>query len=240
MKTVLLVLSLSLVATTISAQVKGILIDGVSGYHERTDTIISRPEFFNDDDIVIRKDSNSYYFAINHGSAGATNLILAKGDSCIIIHISGSIGRGIYTMPAADSFAIRRPILWVTRNPEAWDFIGRMGYELVLKQQRTDTQLAEQLRKMYDELGYTASTVDMGSFRDIEVALARERWKGFRLLIQYRRPIQNTVQLQTSIALFPPQPELRGQLTTFQSFLQATPGTNVKLIFNRDNWYRLD
>lgn len=236
----LLACSLLIFHLSVCGQPKGVVIDGIVTYPERIDTVHSRPSFVNDGDILLRKDSAFLYLGINNGSYGSTNLLLLKDDTCTVIHISGSLGRAIYKKVAPDSFMVVKPILWVTRNPEAWDFLGLRWFRNGAWVPKTEEEIRNGLSDNLVQHGYTASTVDMGSFRDIEAIISRSRFRGYRLLVQYRKPLLNTSQLQSTMALFPFQPGLNTQQSAFRMLLDGVPGTSVRLVLSGKDWYEIN
>lgn len=222
------------------SQIRGVAVDGRISYSERFDTSFSKATTGNDDDILIRKENNHYYFGIRNEVANSVNLILIKGDSCVIIHISGSVGRAVYQQVSKDSFVVTKPILWVTRNPESWDMPGRMVYERYLNKKVTDNDIINEMQANLSKNGYTASTIDMGSYRDIEAIISIARFKDWKLLIQYRKQVPRTAQVQSNIALYPIQANIAAQLQQFTTLLAATPGTSVKIVLDTRTWMVID
>lgn len=219
----------------LSAQMPGVELDGHISYAERFDTNFSKSRLLNGEDILLRKDSSYYYFGIQNTHVGASNLILSKGDTCIVIHISGSVARAIYKRVAKDSFEVIKPILWVTRNPESWDLIGNINTP-TLKVQRSPEEIKTDLRQNLVKHGYTSTNLLLGSYREVEVLLDRRRFKGYRLLIQY---VKNNVQqhtVQSQLALYPFQAGMIQQLAAFRTFLGAVPDTKVRVELNEASW----
>lgn len=222
------------------AQMRNISLDGIITYAERFDTVGSRPRLVADDDILIRKDSNYYYFGIHNSVVGASNLILLRGDTCTVMHISGSVTRAHYRVLAGDSLVVTKPILWITRNPEAWEFKGKIYYEHIAKTPRSDAEIKAELAALLEHSGYAATTIDMGSLHNCEIMLSRKIFKGAKVLIQYRKRPLPTGTLQTSLALYPPQPSLAAHIAEVQRFFAAEPATTLRLPLGGMDWFVVD
>lgn len=219
---------------------RGITLDGSITYHERLDTTHSRPAVFADEDILFRKDSAYYYFGMHNGLIGSSNLVLWRNDTCAVMHISGSVTRALYRVIQSDSVSVLKPILWITRNPEAWEFKGKMYYDLIAKTPRSDAEIQEELQTCLKQHGYAATTVDMGSLHNNEILLSRSRWRGAKILVQYRKRSLPTGTLQTSLAFYPPQPLLNARIGEVTRFLAAEPNTALRLPLSSMEWMTLD
>lgn len=227
------------VLNTSFAQMKSVQLDGFVSYAERIDTVFSKPAFAAGEDILLRHDSTYYYFGVHSEIIGSVNFLLMKEDTLTVIHVSGSTGRIIYKKTAA-GFQVTRPLLSAVEHPESWDFIGPSFWKRYLEREATDKAVTTALDSVFRQYGYKSSTTDMGSYLETEMLLSRQRWKGSRLLIQYRK--SPAVQmLSTSFALYPPQPALSRQQESFGQILSGgEPGAGIHIQFETGKWLLLD
>jgi hypothetical protein len=232
MKTFIL---LMLINCSALAQFKSLSVDGIISLSERRDTSELKADPASTEDFVIKRNDRYVYAGIRNYAIAATNVILAKGNQFIVIHLSGCTGSAIYGVDG-DSLRIERPIKDVRKNPEAWDVIGMFASDAALKKTKTLAALKTEMDDCLKHKGYMGSTIDMGSCREAEILIDRNVFQGFKLLLQNSE--RDSTATSRRPAVHPPA-GFTGDVVSLREFLTADEGSVVKNDFDVAAWIML-
>lgn len=216
------------------AQLRPENINVVISFAERRDTTGSKIHVTGNENVLIRSDKEFLYLGIHSATLASANVILNRGDEFIVIHISGCTGRGTYQR-AGDSLKVVEGIYDVDKRPEKWDVIGRYASAVALKKEKTLPQQQTEMVTCLARWGYMASTLDMGSYRDVEVLLSKRVFRDYRLLVQ-NTVIENDQGKSVSKRSFHPATGIAADAAHVQEFLACVPGDFVRVNLKTDEW----
>lgn len=228
---------LILLSLTCTAQLKTISINGMISLSEKRDTSEFRIDPASTESFLIKRNDKYVYAGIRNYSIAATNVILAKDDKLVVIHLSGCTGRAVY-IDHGDSLQVERPIQNVTEHPEAWDVIGVYASEVGLKKKKLLSDQKKEMDTCMKREGYTGSTIDLGSSREAEILIDRKVFAGFSLLLQNTESYTENNTTLRRPAVHPPA-GYSGTIDALRKFLAAEQGTVIKDDFNLSAWIKL-
>lgn len=226
----------TLLSTYVLAQ--GVSIDGSISFQELSDTVHFVPMPSPSANLLLKKNRDFIYVGVHSAAAGGINLVLNRKDEFVVLHISGCTGRALYMRVSGDSLVVTKPILDVSIHPEAWDYTGRFVTEHILHRQRSNKEMELEREKCLQLHGYMASTFEEGSYRDVEILLDKKVFGSYKLLVQ-------STEINTSLTppqvqrQFYPQQGFTGNRNAMVKFLEAAPGTSLRVNFTTSEWIDL-
>lgn len=235
MKNTIHLLLLVALTQTGFAQLRPENINGIISFAERRDTTGSKIHSTGNENILIRSDRDFVYLGIHSTTLASANVILNRGDEFVIIHISGCTGRGTYQRVAGDSLKVVEGIYDVDKRPEKWDVIGRYASAVALKKEKTLPQQQAEMLTCFERWGYMASTLDMGSYRDVEVLLSKRAFRDYGLLVQ-NTVTEHEQGKMVNKRSFHPATGITADAATAQEFLACTPGDFVTINLKTEEW----
>jgi hypothetical protein len=212
-------------------------INGVISFAERQDTL-ARKYSTNNENYLIRSDKNHIYVGIHSATLSFAGLVFQKGDELIVFHFSGCTGRATYKKLGSDSVVVLKGFYDVTKQPEQWDVVGVYASEFGLKKSKTLAEQKTDTRKCFSTYGYAGSTLDMGSYRDVEVLLDKKVFSGYKMLIQNAVLVPENGKNVREFSYFPSTGVLSDK-ATMQKFLEAKPDLRLAVNFDYSQWIDL-
>lgn len=155
-------------------KLKGIEIDGTVNYFELSDTIHWKT-VKNTSNVIIRESVDHFYVAVMSNVYSSVSLYLNQEDIVQILHTSYSLGDSQYYSTKSNTWkSVDKQYRWKFRDPILRDTSQNTVISKEIKEfYNKDISTEEELNEFFKNNWWVASTMPMGSFRDVEILISK-------------------------------------------------------------------